>query len=401
MVSASPFTPPSQITVQMYRLEPTGVIYQPEELCSSGNTNYGCTAFVGDYNHPYPYGSANPATVLIETDYLLDVVPREMGPAQYHSTALEAQAIAARSYAYWHIQHGSDINNSTDFQVFVPYYFEYMSGIFPDNPENPCASTNLHEYQEIVCNAVASRYYISYGDDSPAFTEYFADRLYRTVSGDPSHPYLQGVENPISIDCDADDDGHGRGMSQEGASRWARGNLCANINNPGEEWSVRWDDYRQILVHYYTGIHIRDAADGSYVTPNLRWNMLEHNIPANVIEGYRYPFTVTIQNTSTENWTEGNYSLGYRWCLEGGSCTDWVTVPLHPAPEPEGQAMLERGPAQFEEGTPTPEARVMEASDGIPECDPSQPRWGPWPIEPGELGVAEFNVRVPQKAWNL
>ncbi len=77
--SASSFIPPSQITVRMYRLQfPSGAIYQPQELCSSGNTNFGCTAFVSDANHPYPYGSSNPVTIPIETDYLLDVVPSEI-----------------------------------------------------------------------------------------------------------------------------------------------------------------------------------------------------------------------------------------------------------------------------------------------------------------------------------
>jgi hypothetical protein len=181
-------------------------------LCSLDDVSYGCTAFAGDEDYDYPYDT-NPTTVPIETDYLLDVVPREMGPAAYHATAIQAQAIAARSYAYWHIQHGSDINNSTDFQVFVPYYFEYMSGTFPNNPGDPCVSSNLHEYQQIVCDAVASRYYISYGDDSPAFTEFFADRLERTVSGD--QPYLLSVEDPISTDCNVSNDGHGHGMSQK------------------------------------------------------------------------------------------------------------------------------------------------------------------------------------------
>lgn len=107
-VFASSFVPPSQITVRMYRLYDTGAKYQPEQLCSSGNTKYGCTAFCDNYGSPtceasqvigYPYGQ-NPATVPMETDYLLDVVPRELSVEAFHPTAIQAQAIAARSYAY-------------------------------------------------------------------------------------------------------------------------------------------------------------------------------------------------------------------------------------------------------------------------------------------------------------
>ena len=61
----SSFTPPTNITVRMYRLfsggGSTGI------LCSSNDTSYGCTAFVGDSGHAYPYGTNNPITIPIET----------------------------------------------------------------------------------------------------------------------------------------------------------------------------------------------------------------------------------------------------------------------------------------------------------------------------------------------
>ena len=80
-------------------------------LCSPGDISYGCTAIS---SRSYPY-SANPVTIPIETDYLLDVVPKEVSVEAFHPTAIQAQAIAARSYAYWHIRQGSTINNSTQF----------------------------------------------------------------------------------------------------------------------------------------------------------------------------------------------------------------------------------------------------------------------------------------------
>ncbi len=132
----------SEITVKMYALDPdSGAILDRENPCrfddpstpqNEADTRYGCTA---DPRHPYPYPT-NPATVSIEDDYLLDVVPREMGP-YYHPLALRAQAIAARTYAYCAIRANEgtgkywedcrkEINNSNQFQVFVPWYFEYI-----------------------------------------------------------------------------------------------------------------------------------------------------------------------------------------------------------------------------------------------------------------------------------
>lgn len=271
------YSPPSQITVWMYRLTGAGGIQPPPTLCSSGDASFGCTAFAGDSNHAYPY-STNPVTIPIETDYLLDVVPQEMG-TYYHPVALQAQAIAARSYAYWHIHQGSTINNSTQFQAFIPYKFESLPPVtFPNNPGDPCASNNLNNNQRIICGAVAPRHYISYGtypnDDLPAFTEFSADVWGRTDPG--SQPYLVAVDDPISTGCDANNFGHGRGMSQEGASRWARGNRCSYPGQGDDPWSVRWERTEQILVHYYTGVHIRDAGNNNaLLTPSYRWNPLQ------------------------------------------------------------------------------------------------------------------------------
>jgi hypothetical protein len=300
-------------------------------FCSPGDTAFGCTAFVGDSNHAYPYG-INPVTIPIETDYLLDVVPSEISVEAFHPTAIQAQAIAARSYAYWHINQGSTINNSNQFQVFVPYAFEALpsatSPNFPDNPSDPCASTNLNNDQRIVCDAVAPRYYISYGtypnDDLPALTEYFADIRNRTLSG--GQPYLIAVDDPISSHPDIVNDGHGHGMSQKGASRWARGNLSYNINQDLGAWSVRWERAEQILVHYYTGIHIRDAsAITTPLTPSYRWAPLRidwgtsDNLPPTMSHYGSYPVTIQVQNTSISDWPRNgeSWALSYHWAKAG------------------------------------------------------------------------------------
>lgn len=328
-VPMNSFTPPTNITVRMYRLlidgSSTGI------LCSPNDTSYGCTAFVGDPSHAYPYGSSNPVTIPIETDYLLDVVPQEL-PPYYHPTALQAQAIAARSYAYWHIHQGSAINNSTQFQAFIPYKFESLQrNVTPDNPISPCASHNLNTDQSIVCNAVAPRHYVSYGsyphDDLPAFTEFFADAWGYTVSG--SKPYLQGVEDPISTGCDANNFGHRRGMSQEGASRWVRGNQCSYASAGDVPWSVRWEHAEQVLTHYYTGIHIRNAS-GEQLTSAYRWNALQlNNTPTHVSPGHTSYVSIWLQNTGTASWfgaggggpISPTHALSYRIFDLQGNCT--------------------------------------------------------------------------------
>lgn len=312
----------------MYWLTASGARREPYTLCSSGDTRWGCTAFCNEPGYPcegsqiraYPYAT-NPATVSIETDYLLDVVPQEMG-TYFHATALEAQAIAARSYAYWHIHQGSTINNSTQFQAFIPYKFESLNpGVALDNSGNPCASANLNSDQRSICGATASRAYISYGtppnDALPAFTEFFADIPQRTQSG--GQPYLLGVEDPISSHPDVIWDGHGRGMSQKGASRWAQGNR--GYQGTLDSWSVRWERADQILVHYYTGIHIRNAS-GMRLTSNYRWNPLRiTGLPSILYHGQAYPINIQVQNSGTQDWTCGypnyTYVVGYRWAKVG------------------------------------------------------------------------------------
>ncbi|MGD2105614.1 MAG: SpoIID/LytB domain-containing protein [Anaerolineae bacterium] len=295
--------------------------------------NWGCTWFdkfhyPPDQVRPYPYAT-NPATVPIETDYLLDVVPQEL-PTYYHSTALQAQAIAARTYAYWHINQGSTINNSTQFQAFIPYKFESLyPATFPDNSSDPCASSNLNTAQHIVCGAVAPRHYISYDGDLPAFTEYTSDVYDHTVSHPQQgtlYPYLLGVDNPISTACDASNYGHYRGMSQEGASRWARGNQCSYATQGDMPWSVRWQRAEQILVHYYTGVRIRDA-NTQILTPADRWDPLgidwgtSDNHPPPMDHGGSYPITVQVQNTGLSDWTcdypNFSFALRYRWAKVG------------------------------------------------------------------------------------
>ncbi|MEZ4712193.1 MAG: hypothetical protein R3A44_33705 [Caldilineaceae bacterium] len=121
-------------------------------------------------------------------------------------------------------------------------------------------------------------------------------------------------------------------MSSKGASRWSYGHTSSrgpvasdhpyyphDDGNNGDFWSVHWDDALQILTHYYTGIHIRDANDNNrIVTPAKRWVPLEMawptengGQPQQVCSGSTLTLNVVIQNTGTETWSD-NGSL-YFW----------------------------------------------------------------------------------------
>lgn len=134
------------------------------------------------------------------------------------------------------------------------------------------------------------------------------------------------MDDPISSHPDIVNDGHGHGMSQKGASRWARGNLSYNINRDLGAWSVRYDRAEQILVHYYTGVRLRDA-NKQILLPADRWNPLQvnwgtpDNHPPAMSHGGSYPISVEVQNTGVSDWTCGypnfSYELRYRWAKAG------------------------------------------------------------------------------------
>ncbi|MCB0208809.1 MAG: hypothetical protein KDJ52_05755 [Anaerolineae bacterium] len=188
------------------------------------------------------------------------MVAREAFPQNLSAVAVEANAMAARSFTYRHIQVGSTIDNSTSKHLFIPYYFEWLNPtITPNNPANVCNSTNLNLAQQKVCNGTAHRYYVSYGtapnDDLPAITQYFTDIRNQTVAG--AQPFEVSVPDPISSDPAITQSGHGQGLSQRGASRWGYGNMGYKGNLT--PWSLQWTKPEHILFHYYTGVHLRDA----------------------------------------------------------------------------------------------------------------------------------------------
>ena len=176
----------------------------------------------------------------IEGDYLLDVVPREMGPSGHHPLALRAQAIVARTYAYcvihtWEQPGGGEgdpywgnclreIDNSNRFQVFVPYHFDRLTS----------------DDQQAVQDAVAEVAYLIDAEEperGPIFAEFSADAYLRTAARDDDqgagaavdsagYAYVVGTSNngdwgstPIT-DYSAGLDGFLAQLDPDGALLW-------------------------------------------------------------------------------------------------------------------------------------------------------------------------------------
>ena len=321
----------------MFRLDPaTGAKYQPEELCSTGNIHWGCTA-IADPHHAYPF-SSNPVTVDIEGNdpgdpqqgvdynrYLRDVVPEEVAitvssRGNKPLSTVKAQAVAARTYVYF--RHSSTINNSAQYQVFVPYYYDTLTSA----------------QQQRVNEAVSDVWYMTLPNSTdPIDALYGADNGATTSQGYTS--YLKSVPDPISAAYGSPNGTLNGGMSSRGASRWGFGHTSSrgpdyetssnyphDSNGDGDFWSVRYNRAEQILVHYYTGVHIRDASNNNtLLTPSYRWNPLSinwgtpDNRPPIMYHGRSYPVTVQVQNTSTYDWPINGQSsaLFYHWAKVG------------------------------------------------------------------------------------
>ena len=342
------YVTPSEITVIMYRLTASGAPRTPYTLCTpETDTAFGCTAFCSEAGYgcplddiiPYPYDSST-ITISLETDYLPDVVPRELG-VWYDPVALEVQAVAARSYALWHWVNEYPYNNSIWYQAFIPLTFEWQwPANYPDDADNqwndPCGANlgDLNFGQSLVCAALASPDYISYHayDNYPARAQFSADAYASTDDG--SRAYEVGINDLISTACDANNFGHRWGMSQEGASRWARGHQCSwhsaaviQGNPAGGPWSVQWNR-DQILAHYYAGVHVLDS-DINRTTPVFRWNPLRVSALENtVLQSGGSLFDLYLQNTGTSSW--GSETLGVQqvWLGAGEIYTTVVATSL-------------------------------------------------------------------------
>ncbi len=327
------FSPPTEITLTMYALNRDGSINwldYSDPLCSAtGATAYarGCTFYNNTYpvesQKVYPFGDAYTITIGYETHteagdpdaelgYLHNVVSQEMAEGS-PVPAYAAQAVAARTYAYRQTQGGQvALDNSSGYQVYIPYRREGLGEGLGDATK----AQRQADVQQAV--AETESLYMTY-DDDPIKAHFGMDNCTYTQAG--AFPYLVSVYDPISAKpepCNNSAYGTGYGgMGSTGASRWGYGNTSAY--GIGESWGVQWEHSEYILTHYYTAIHLHNAA-GERLTPNYRWVPLsiDWHTPNNEVPtfyyGQTYSVAVEIQNTGVLTWIgSGQFALMARW----------------------------------------------------------------------------------------
>jgi hypothetical protein len=332
------FQPPDNVTLTILRLNSPGgsTFIDPStnrpvpctQAVDEIARSYGCTA---DSTKPYPFdtstitigidGASGPDNLYYGYPYLWDVVTEEyglhLGSQQNKPLAgVKAQAIAARAYLYQRIydaaRYPDTLNNSAQFHVFLPYAYE--------------TRLTTDEQRQRLQEAMQARLYLTppsnplpivalYGTDNPEYTaQGLPEGSGEGAEGNGYNPRLS-VWDPISAAYGEMDGTANGGMSSKGASRWSfghtssRGPVAANdaqyphdVQGFGDFWSVRWDDAFQILTHYYTGIHIRDANNpATALTPAYRWVPLQTGLLF-ACAGRDSTVTVTVQNTGTVAW---------------------------------------------------------------------------------------------------
>ena len=175
--------------------------------------------------------------------YLSYVVPIEVSPSG-PPEQLKAQALAARTYAWGRINPGSpyDVSDWTDTQA--------MCDLRADPRSTAAVTTTAGQYIAFGGNLISALYSAENGDPT------------RNCPYGGGCQYLKAVDDPVSFRRTRN--GHGGGMSQNGAYRWAL-------------W-YGWD-YVQILTHYYSGVTIEGPGDfGGFVLPWSRWYLTSNRV---------------------------------------------------------------------------------------------------------------------------
>ncbi len=239
----------------------------------------------------------------IYINYLLGVLISEVAPTAdfdpVDDETLKAMAIAARTVAYKNcglfVFDGHRGIDDDDKQVYDPR----KRDLWLNSPS--LGQAELDRYQQAVDDTAGM--YLTYSGS-------VFDAQYRDISKNPTsgttEPHL-GVVDPAG-------DFHSTSPSQLGlpqinSNHWATG------ENHGENLTP-WN-YRQILTHYYTGIHIRNASN-TILTPEYRWNPLEVSwanptfpiVPPPMTPNVFYSVNMVFQNTGSINWSA---RLAYQW----------------------------------------------------------------------------------------
>nr|MBA3531748.1 SpoIID/LytB domain-containing protein [Ardenticatenales bacterium] len=191
-------------------------------------------------------------------EYVKRVVPHE-SPAAWHAEALKAQAVAARTYAWYQMQGRADQSYDV-------------------------TDTTAHQY---MCDTTDPRTNVAVDDTTGQHLSYnggIIPTLFSAENSSPTrqnlygHSYLSAVDDPISFGYTRR--GHGQGYSQWGGKRWA---------------DAGWR-YPQILLHYYTGARLEPPANSSTTLldvanrptqPYLRGSAMGMTLNGNSLAGTR------------------------------------------------------------------------------------------------------------------
>jgi len=248
----------------------------------------------------------------LETDYLVGALEGEMGPIYsipyWNNEALRAGAVAIRTWSsYWCRKHTF---TGTPYGTIQGVY-DTSNAPYYDQEYNPGHSGDTARYSQRVADTNGQ--YVQYNGIT-IDAQYRADTGNPTESWEPfGYSYLHSVLDPVTTLPTT-----GPGFSQIGSHRWVSG-LNPTGTNP------RWTSYLQVLVHYYTGVHIRDASDNNRIlTSYYRWNALSHNVPSTIYQFHSVQ--IRVQNTGTFTWAS-DYYISYRWVnLDGSPVTELYTA---------------------------------------------------------------------------
>ncbi|MGE5139650.1 MAG: LpqB family beta-propeller domain-containing protein [Rudaea sp.] len=190
-------------------------------------------------------------TVLDFETYVKRVVPRET-PASWQPEALKAQAVAARSYAWFYV-----IARATGtFDVYDSTRSQYMCDT-QDPRTDAAVDATRGQYGDYGGNVIFAAYGANNGDP--------------TLSNTWGNPYLIAVDDPVDFMNAVS--GNGIGFSQWGGQRWA---------SPPYDWN-----YQQILMHYYTGVTVEAPTGGTpdttkpigaILTPWSNWGVTSNRL---------------------------------------------------------------------------------------------------------------------------
>ena len=173
--------------------------------------------------------STGTITVIPIEQYVQNVVACEM-PSSYHIEALKAQAVACRTYAA--SRKTGSVNPKA--HPIAPLCDTTQCQVYNDSFNH---AVDWDKIKKAVCETESEMLY--YND------EVISDALYHASSGGRTEnsedvfvsalPYLRSVDSPY--EDTAVRNGHGVGMSQQGANGMAKAGYS----------------YKKILSHYYSG----------------------------------------------------------------------------------------------------------------------------------------------------